>query len=376
MIERRLIEDIFANCTRNGWDMRLDMVWGYWFLAESQERLDQPGQWLVDHGYRCVGLTQQGANRIWLHLERFEVHTVDSLCARNTELDNLAQRYGVVYDGPDVGQPVASREWLSSVPNEEINLTAGGSEEDPIFWLNSHGAGAALVPCRPLSGEITVTCTDAQHQRREKIAGPVVLEVGEEDIPTSDFLWSPCSQPEVAPRAQRVFDDPWACLVSRRAQQVFASAGLIGYRLESVLGIDGKSEIKGLRRLLVTGWAGMARPESGVQFSERLSCRRCGMPGYSGPIFPEKMFDLENMDYSDFLLLWPLPQLIFITRRAAIAIQDAGLTGCNILPVQSIMSSLAEQVFPGSPSQWFMASELSRVLKELRFGSELWPSRL
>jgi hypothetical protein len=39
----------------------------------------------------------------WLHVERVETHSVDTLDARNQELDQIAREFGVKYDGMDVG---------------------------------------------------------------------------------------------------------------------------------------------------------------------------------------------------------------------------------------------------------------------------------
>jgi hypothetical protein len=42
----------------------------------------------------------------WLHVQRVEVHTVDTLFARNEQLSEFASRHGIdSYDGMDVGPP-------------------------------------------------------------------------------------------------------------------------------------------------------------------------------------------------------------------------------------------------------------------------------
>lgn len=372
MIERRLIEEMFENTTRAGWDMRLEMVWGYWFLSRDRGILRQVSQWLANHHYRYVRLMQDDQCQYWLQVERFEKHTVESLCHRNIELSELGKKHGVTYDGPDVAQPAVSRDWLCTIPIEHINLSPKGWEDMPLRRLEP-SPGVELLTARPIVDDVPVQCplTPAHDRWRGKF-GPVSLMTNE--FGTTDFQWIRARPVATHPRAAAPETDSIrSCLVSKGAQEAFVEAGLVGYDLQPVFAACDGSEVIGLRRLVVTGWAGLAKPESGVQFLSSQSCRACGMAVYSWPVFPELMFNWEQMEYADFVRLWPIPEIIFMSRRAAGVIQAAGLSGAEALSVQSIALSLADRVMPDSPSQWFPESMLRPVFNEVRFGPGQWP---
>ena len=85
------------------------MLWGYFFTDRSAEKLERAATILVAQGYRLVKIREDedGSTR-WLHVERVEVHSPQSLFARNEALYKLADDLGLdCYDGMDVG-PVAS----------------------------------------------------------------------------------------------------------------------------------------------------------------------------------------------------------------------------------------------------------------------------
>ena len=91
------------------WNIDGDMLWGYFFVDTSRERLAEAAQELQSQGYRFVDLheTEQDGKadgKFVLHVEKVERHTIDSLDARNAELDAFATRHGLQsYDGMDVG---------------------------------------------------------------------------------------------------------------------------------------------------------------------------------------------------------------------------------------------------------------------------------
>jgi hypothetical protein len=60
-------------------------------------------------GYRIVDVFPSDEGEIYfLHAERIETHSVDSLHQRNNELADLAFSRGVTYDGMDVGPTQAN----------------------------------------------------------------------------------------------------------------------------------------------------------------------------------------------------------------------------------------------------------------------------
>lgn len=110
-IPRAQLEQMFANIARGAkWDMSRDMLWGYFFTNPTRGPLDVAAIELSGMGYRVVHVylsdKKQPADPDlwWLHVERVETHSVESLHQRNAELAAFAARHGLkAYDGMDVG---------------------------------------------------------------------------------------------------------------------------------------------------------------------------------------------------------------------------------------------------------------------------------
>jgi hypothetical protein len=110
-IPKAQLEEMFANIqTQTTWDIKGNMLWGYFFTSPDKSELEKIGAELVSNGYRLVETrkldsdTPQAAPEWLLHVERVEHHTVDTLYTRNTQFEDLASHYkNVIYDGMDVG---------------------------------------------------------------------------------------------------------------------------------------------------------------------------------------------------------------------------------------------------------------------------------
>ena len=109
-IDRAVLEEMFANIRASTtWPIDGDMVWGYFFTDKDLAKLERAGQELESRGYRYVGILRpdvddEDQETLYLHVERIETHTVDTLHQRNTELYELAASLGLeTYDGMDVG---------------------------------------------------------------------------------------------------------------------------------------------------------------------------------------------------------------------------------------------------------------------------------
>jgi hypothetical protein len=116
MISREMLEGLFASTReRARWSIDGVCLWGYFFTDHSQERLLAAAPAMERMGYRVVGIREptpedDDQGLFWLHVEREEQHTVDSLEARNRELYHFADEFGLeTYDGMDVG-PVEKRD--------------------------------------------------------------------------------------------------------------------------------------------------------------------------------------------------------------------------------------------------------------------------
>ena len=105
------LEAMFANISqKTKWDISKDMLWGYFFTHSTRAKLDVAAKDLSKIGYRIVDVylsekkNPSAPDLWWLHVERIESHSVDSLLKRNAELTAFAKTHGLSsYDGMDVG---------------------------------------------------------------------------------------------------------------------------------------------------------------------------------------------------------------------------------------------------------------------------------
>jgi hypothetical protein len=111
MIEREMLEQMFANIAEQGViDMDEPLLWGFFFTNATESPLRAAVPELQERGYEFVDVWQsekddpEDEDMWWLHVQRVEVHSVDSLFARNEQLYEFAARHGLdTYDGMDVG---------------------------------------------------------------------------------------------------------------------------------------------------------------------------------------------------------------------------------------------------------------------------------
>jgi len=104
--QKKGIEDMFANMrSTSKWDVEGEMLWGYFFTDTDPKKLEHVVEPLTNGGYRFVSIFETEDKRThFLHVERVEKHTPQTLHARNAELYKLAEKFGLEsYDGMDVG---------------------------------------------------------------------------------------------------------------------------------------------------------------------------------------------------------------------------------------------------------------------------------
>jgi hypothetical protein len=101
----------------------------------------------------------------------------------------------------------------------------------------------------------------------------------------------------------------------------FEKRGFTGFRLRpaSVRFRDGYLS-HDYYELIVTGWAGLARPESGIRLLE--DCPGCGYKKYSGLEDAARLIDWSQWTGDDFFIVWPLPAFTLITARVAETLQS------------------------------------------------------
>ena len=104
------LETMFSNMrAQTHWNIDGPMLWGYYFLDADRVKLDVVSTALASQGYRVVAIQKiNGREDYRLHVEKVEVHTPQTLYARDVDLEALARKYKLrSYDGMDVGPPPA-----------------------------------------------------------------------------------------------------------------------------------------------------------------------------------------------------------------------------------------------------------------------------
>lgn len=110
MITRDDLQDMFDSArARAKWSIDDVCLWGYFFTDHDRDKLSSAAPVLETMGYRVVDIFESDTDDddeslFFLHVEREESHTVESLDARNQELYRFADEFGLEsYDGMDVG---------------------------------------------------------------------------------------------------------------------------------------------------------------------------------------------------------------------------------------------------------------------------------
>ena len=110
MITRDDLQEMFDSArARAKWNVDDVCLWGYFFTDHDRKKLSAAVPVLENMGYRVVGFLEptpddDDQSLIFLHVEKEELHTVESLDARNQELYRFADEFGLEsYDGMDVG---------------------------------------------------------------------------------------------------------------------------------------------------------------------------------------------------------------------------------------------------------------------------------
>jgi len=125
MISIEALETMFNDIRRDApWNIDGAMLWGYFFKDESEAKLRELVPALESHGYRFVDVfinasdADQTASSFFLHVEKMEIHSVQSLHARNQQLSAFAEQHHIgSYDGMDVGPVVTTVPAATVVPD-------------------------------------------------------------------------------------------------------------------------------------------------------------------------------------------------------------------------------------------------------------------
>jgi len=164
--------------------------------------------------------------------------------------------------------------------------------------------------------------------------------------PLPDFVWTWYSE----------------CLLQEHVLELFRAEGFTGFDVKPVQARfkdDGPGEPARFWELLLTGWAGLARPESGITRTE--FCEGCKFVHYSGLRDATQLLDEAQWDGSDFFMLWPMPRHVFVTARVVDSIRAHRLKGVTPMPMHDMKQdpALIDGYGPGCLSYW-MPEESAR----------------
>jgi hypothetical protein len=107
------IEEIFATArNEDKWNLDEEMLYSFYFVDESIEKLEKLGLKLEEDGYDFLDIfelgdedTDESTGEYLLHIDKVEVHTPETLAQRNVEFQKLADEYEIEsYDGWEFGE--------------------------------------------------------------------------------------------------------------------------------------------------------------------------------------------------------------------------------------------------------------------------------
>lgn len=104
MISLSQIQELFIEMHSKGMSTDKEMLYGYFFTDKKSDVLQEMAKVLEPHGFKFVDIRKDETDIFWLHLERIEVHTPESLHNLNSRFYKLAEEWKILsYDGFDLG---------------------------------------------------------------------------------------------------------------------------------------------------------------------------------------------------------------------------------------------------------------------------------
>ena len=138
-----------------------------------------------------------------------------------------------------------------------------------------------------------------------------------------DFIW---------------FDYTGESVIQDRVLQILRDYHVSGFEIRPVRArFEGSNKAPPtLWELVVTGWAGMAKPQSGILLDASSSCLECGYLHYTSLQNPEELIDTRCWDGNDMFMLWPMPTSLFVTDRVIAILQEHHLTGTRHIHISEL----------------------------------------
>ena len=212
------------------------------------------------------------------------------------------------------------------------------------FWRLSHTDSTKERADWDESVEIEqIYCSvNSNHRRAGKRL--TTLTVNVPSGPTLDFVWTWTSD----------------CLIGNRVLDLFREHNFTGFEVRpAFVRRERGTQVIEVNELIITGWGGIAPPESGVSLIEE--CRGCGFNEYSDVRDGEHLIDRRQYDGSDFFMVWPFPAFIFVTDRVATLIKKTKLTGAMLQRPSELKRGLLGKVSPGRLSLWMPESRAKEL---------------
>lgn len=123
----------------------------------------------------------------------------------------------------------------------------------------------------------------------------------------------------------------------------------------------------GIFQLRVTGWGGIAPPQSGIRVMEE--CPQCGRKVFSGFTNPVRLFSVDAWDGSDFFIIWPMPKFVFVTKDVADWITRPEFSGVCVKPLADFPKPIAGGYSPGHLHDWFDDKRVTEIMSSLQKGA-------
>jgi hypothetical protein len=113
----------------------------------------------------------------------------------------------------------------------------------------------------------------------------------------------------------------------------FQRKGFTGYLpLPARVRFRDGSESDQYREIIVTGWAGVAHPDSGIRLVE--VCPACRSQTYSRSGPPKQLVDWSQWTGDHFFRVWPLPKLAFVTDEVAEFLKESAPRLFDLYPAE------------------------------------------
>ena len=157
-------------------------------------------------------------------------------------------------------------------------------------------------------------------------------------------------------------------IVTPDVYDLFKSHGFTGCTFSRVELYNMYEELTGQEayHLEVTGWGGVASPESGVRVI--MQCPVCEHAVYESFNDSLALFNEKRWDGSDVFMIWPLPKTIFITERVKNMIETFDIGGVEIIPLKRIRTSIDGTLIPGSVWNYLPENIAKRAEMDVKKG--------